>query len=274
MLTHAGADALRELSPESVQLLVRAQLNPEFDRVGICLGHHSPDDDLVAGHAQGSRDLASDYLAYRGQVPRLPQVVDENHAAAMLASPAVMASASSPVLDALYHGRIDEAERLVNELGEERLTIHEAAAMGLTTRLEAILAEDPSQVNAWASDGFQPLQLAAFFGRREAVNLLLARGGDVRSAAQNSFKVTALHAALAGPAPDVAPTLIAAGADVNAVQQDGVTPLHEAAANGQLGLVRLLLEHGANRQATDARGRTAADFAREAGHGGIESLLS
>jgi ankyrin repeat protein len=124
-----------------------------------------------------------------------------------------------------------------------------------------------------APDGFQPLQLAAFFGRREAAELLLARGGDVSSAARNSFKVTALHAALAGPAPDIARSFIAAGADVNAVQQDGVTPLHEAAANGRLDLVQLLLERGADASARDGKGRTAIDFAREAGHAEIVELL-
>jgi hypothetical protein len=117
----------------------------------------------------------------------------------MLASPPMPATVS-PIMDALYHGRADEAQRLVDEAGPASLTIHEAAAMGVVPRIEQLLAEDADAVNAWAPDGFQPLQLAAFFGRREAAELLLARGGDVQTAAQNSFKVTALHAALAGSA--------------------------------------------------------------------------
>jgi ankyrin repeat protein len=177
------------------------------------------------------------------------------------------------MLDALYHGRADEAQRLLDQVGTDGLTIHEAAAMGALSRIEQLLAEDPTAVNAWAADGFQPLQLAAFFGRREAAELLLARGGDVQSVARNNFKVTALHAALAGPAPDIARSLIAAGADVNAQQQDGVTPLHEAAANGQLELVQLLLERGADVSAQDGKGRSAVDFAREGGHTAIVDLL-
>jgi len=190
----------------------------------------------------------------------------------MLASPPV-ATVLSPIMDALYHGRSDEAQRLLDEAGADSLTIHEAAAMGVVSRIEQLLREDPQAVNAWAPDGFQPLQLAAFFGRAEAAEALLARGGDVKTAAQNSFEVTALHAALAGSAPDLARPLIAAGADVNAVQQDGVTPLQEAAANGRADLVQLLLDSGADASARDGKGRTAIDFAREAGHTAVIELL-
>ena len=184
-----------------------------------------------------------------------------------------MAAELSPILDALYHGRADEAQRLLSEYGSGRLTIHEAAGMGVVARLEQLLDQNPSEVNAWSADGFQPLQLAAFFGRPEAVELLLARGADVSTPARHQFHVTALHAALAGPTPDVARALVAAGADVNARQQGGVTPLQEAAGNGALDLVRVLLEHGADPSARDDNGRTAADWARERGHAAVVEIL-
>src|ERR1700674_1495218 len=95
----------------------------------------------------------------------------------------------SPIMDALYHGRTDELQRLVAAAPPDSLTIHEAAAVGLGPRLEQLLAADPGAVNAWSPDGFQPLQLAAFFGRRQAVELLLARGAEVNSHARNSFQV-------------------------------------------------------------------------------------
>jgi len=180
---------------------------------------------------------------------------------------------TSPILDALYHGRRDEAERLLAERGPDTLTVHEAAAMGAVSRLEALLAEDPQAANAWADDGFQPLGLAAFFGRREAFELLLASGGEVNTPARNQMKVTALHAALAGPSPELAGALVDAGADVNARQQDGVTPLQEAAANGRADLIKLLIEHGADASVTDNKGRSAADFARQSGHPEVVALL-
>jgi hypothetical protein len=52
-------------------------------------------------------------------------------------------------------------------------------------------------VNAWASDGFQPLGPACFFGRPAAAALLLARGGEVVNTPSGNFSLaTALHAAL------------------------------------------------------------------------------
>jgi uncharacterized protein len=181
---------------------------------------------------------------------------------------------ASPILDALYHGRRDEADRLLAERGADALTVHEAAAMGAVGRLKTLLSQEPDVVNAWAEDGFQPLGLAAYFGQREAFSLLLASGGEVNTPARNSMKVTALHAALAGPTPELAGTLIDAGADVNARQQDGVTPLQEAAANGRADLIAVLLEHGADPLAADEKGRTAADWARQSGHAELVELLT
>ena len=179
----------------------------------------------------------------------------------------------SPVMDALYHGRRDEAERLVGERGADSLTIHEAAALGVVSRLEALLAADSSAANEFAPDGFQALPLAAFFGQTEAAAVLLAHGADPSTPARNAQRVTALHAALAGPTPDLTLALVAAGADVNALQQDGVTALHEAAHIGRTDLVQLLLAHGADASARDGQGRTAADFARERGHTSVVEAL-
>lgn len=179
----------------------------------------------------------------------------------------------SPILDALYHGRVDEADHLLDAAGAQSLTIHEAAAMGAIDRITELVDADPTSANAWAPDGFQPLGLAAFFGRREAVELLLARGGEVNTPARNAFKVTSLHAALAGPQPGIARLLVAAGADVNMRQQAGFTPLHEAAHIGDVDLCKLLLEHGADRSAKEDNGKTPADTAREHGHTALADLL-
>jgi uncharacterized protein len=178
----------------------------------------------------------------------------------------------SAILDALYHGRREEAARLVSA-DSRNLTVHEAAAMGELPRLQLLLDADVSLANAFGADGFQPLGLAAFFGQTATAELLLARGADPNTPSRNAQGVNALHAALAGPTPDLARRLVDAGANVNARQQSGVTPLHEAAHIGRADLVRLLLEHGADATARDDQGRNAADFAREGGHTSVLEAL-
>lgn len=179
----------------------------------------------------------------------------------------------SPLRLALYEQQSAIAQDLLAVLPVEALSVHDAAAAGVLERLATLLAADASAANTLASDGFPPLALAAYFGQRGAVELLLRHGADVRAVARNDFGVTALHAALAGPDPDVARLLVAAGADVNARQSGNSTPLHSTAANGYLELTHLLLERGADPQARNAAGRTPAEVARQSGHAAVADAL-
>jgi ankyrin repeat protein len=152
----------------------------------------------------------------------------------------------SDVLQAIYGGDREEAEQLA--AGRE-LDVFEAAALGRSDRLADLLDENPGLANAFADDGFQPLGLASFFGQVEAVRLLIERGAEVNSASRNPMKVMPLHSAAATSEPDVrreiARILLEAGADANARQQDGFTPLMAADQHGDAGLRELLVEHGA-----------------------------
>jgi ankyrin repeat protein len=65
---------------------------------------------------------------------------------------------------------------LIVEHGAE-VTACEAANFGLIDRLRALLDADPASVHA-RNDWGTPLHEAVFFGRREIVELLLARGAD------------------------------------------------------------------------------------------------
>jgi uncharacterized protein len=51
------------------------------------------------------------------------------------------------------------------------------------------------------------------------------------------------------------------GADVNARDASGATPLHNAAARGDNALIQYLVEHGADVMAVDRKGRTTVDMA-------------
>src|ERR671937_2195069 len=152
----------------------------------------------------------------------------------------------SDVLEAIYRGDREEAERLAS--GRE-VNVFEASALGRTERLRELLDADPSLANAWADDGFQPLGLASFFGNANAARVLLDHGADVNSASRNQMKVMPLHSAAAAQDPDVryeiSKLLLEAGADPNARQQDEYTPLMAADQQGDPRVRELLVSHGA-----------------------------
>ena len=170
----------------------------------------------------------------------------------------------SAVLLAAYHRHAE----LAQELGTQKeLNIGEAAAIGHTARIAELLAQTPASANEFSPDGFPALSYAAFFGRPEALALLLQAGADPNLQAQNAMLIRPLHAATAQPDPlaalAIAERLLAAGANPNVKQQGGWTPLHAAAANGNSALIRLLLRHGAEAGATNDEGKTALDLATE-----------
>jgi ankyrin repeat protein len=67
--------------------------------------------------------------------------------------------------------------------------------------------------------------------------------------------------------------LLGQGADVNAGDRTGVTPLMRAAYHGQLAMVRALIEHGADPNAKDRSGLTAMMMAKHAKHDEIVETL-
>jgi len=67
--------------------------------------------------------------------------------------------------------------------------------------------------------------------------------------------------------------LLKAGADANAPDEDGATPLHYAAAEGDIRIIRLLLEAGADRSRGDNNGQPAWNWAVGATRSGSEALF-
>ncbi len=153
----------------------------------------------------------------------------------------------SAVRAALYAHEHDVADALL-EAGPE-LDVFDAAAAADVDRLTDLLDGDPDLVNAWSEDGFTPLHLAAFFGRGAAVRLLLDRGADAGAVARNDMEVQPLHSAVAGRSMEIVAALLVAGADPNARQQGGFTPLMAAEQHEDEDMVRLLMDHGAHETA-------------------------
>ncbi|MGH7302418.1 MAG: ankyrin repeat domain-containing protein [Candidatus Rokuibacteriota bacterium] len=183
---------------------------------------------------------------------------------------------NSALLVATYSGQHDIV-RLLLERGA-RASFFEACALGLAGDVRRQLGENPGAVGQWAHDGWPPLHLAAFFGQRETAELLLDAGADVRAVARNSEANLAINAAAAGPRADRRPEmvglLIERGSPVDGRGTlSGLTPLHEAAFNGDLALARLLLDRGADRSVRTAEGERPLDIAVKHGRSEVARLL-
>ena len=169
-------------------------------------------------------------------------------------------SAISPLMMAMYH-RNTEITKLIREhVGKTDL--FEAAALGETKRLKELL-QDPEMTGTLSADGFTALHFAAFFAHADAAALLLETGADVNAIADNPSRVQPLHSAVAGADFLIVQMLIDAGADVNACQNQGFTPLMGAAANGHMEILDVLVRSGADLGLQSDDGKTALHFARE-----------
>jgi ankyrin repeat protein len=166
----------------------------------------------------------------------------------------------SPVLYALYNGKQELVEPLLD--ANPPLDVFDAAAVGRTRGLEELLDAEPELATAWSPDGFTALHLAAFFGQEEAAKILVERGGEVNLVARNAtIHVTPLHSAAAGSHPGIVKLLLEHGADPNAAQDGGFTPLHSAAQNDDRESAEALVEAGADPSLANDEGKTPADLA-------------
>ncbi|MGC2161570.1 MAG: ankyrin repeat domain-containing protein [Silvibacterium sp.] len=204
----------------------------------------------------------------RGQTAEIAAIVAEEPAAARSRD----AQGVSILMWSVYTGQREIRDCLRAAAGD--LDVFEAAALGDCDRLRVILAGDAMQVWAVSADGWAPLHLAAGFAGPDAVKLLLEHGAHAHNVSHNPQRNQAIHAATAlSGSEETILLLIEAGADVNATQAGGFTPLHQAAAAGKSGLVKLLLEHGARVDARCDQGKLPGDYARERGHAAAVVLL-
>ena len=167
-------------------------------------------------------------------------------------------------------------------LHAETYPLHEAAIMGdldsinhfLTVHMKDANA-DGSSVSRGAHYNYKPLHYAARYGHASVASVLIAAGADVD--AKNRTGGTPLHMAAYYGGSDrasVISVLIGAGADVNAKNNDGGgTPLHDAASRGHAPVVSILIAAGADVNAKNNVGKTPLHQAADRKRATIIAIL-
>ncbi|KAK7094483.1 hypothetical protein V1264_006040 [Littorina saxatilis] len=142
-----------------------------------------------------------------------------------------------------------------------------------------LLIDLGADVNVSVTSGWEgrqtPLFCACHTGLIRTVGLLLKHNAVID--AINKWKQTALHRACQCKSPtasaDINRLLLDAGADVNAQDMLGRTPLHFAAWDGNTETLRRLIHHEADLNATDNEGRTPLHCVYTASKPGIITQL-
>jgi ankyrin repeat protein len=155
---------------------------------------------------------------------------------------------------------------------ESLLVLHDAALNGAFEHVVQLL-QAGLNVNAADSAGRTSLMYAAFNGHANIVRILLDSGAETELL--DSTGRTALIYGSTGPFPETVELLLERDAMVNVADNDEhFTALMYAAAEGNLDVVKILMEHGADKTMQDIDGDNAESFARQAGHTAVAEYLS
>jgi ankyrin repeat protein len=145
-------------------------------------------------------------------------------------------------------------------------------------KVAQMLIECTIAINGRDKDGWTPLHYAMYDGDHKSreflhcVRLLLDRGADVE--AQNNHGSTPLHLAASRMSQETVQLLIEFSANINLRNNKGQTALHNALQRGHLGIMQLILNHGADVDALDNDGSTLLHLAiSEASMEAVQLLL-
>jgi uncharacterized protein len=192
-----------------------------------------------------------------------------------------------------------EAKADVTARSREGLTpVHFAALFG-GSALITLLHRAGADISCRDQRGRAPIHLAAFCGKPGNIKVLMEAGVDI-GVADNDGK-TPLHYLAGNPrfhsslcvsktvgqlltnngrepvfslqgSSEAVTTLINAGADVSCSDNDGCTPIFDAATSGRTEIIHVFIDAGANVSLRDKNGGTPICYAAKSGH--VEAIMA
>lgn len=122
--------------------------------------------------------------------------------------------------------------------------LHLACRRGSAELVEVILEYREANVDVLDKDGDPPLVFALAAGSPDCVRALIRRHANVQSGLREGLGPSVAHVCAYHGQPDCMRELLLAGADPNAVDDEGESVLHRAVAKKYTDCALVILEHG------------------------------
>lgn len=163
------------------------------------------------------------------------------------------------------------AEILIRHTGDTRL--HLAAAYGDGDAVLHVLQQNPDDIEALNRVGDTPLLRAASTGTPKAVQCLTKNGAHATASPITTQTPLHIVATRKDVPKSILTHLLNAGAELEATDRQGNTPLHHAAESGNHAVAEFLVKAGANMDARNSQRNTPLHCASVPGHEAVVSYL-
>jgi ankyrin repeat protein len=180
---------------------------------------------------------------------------------------------------AMRHGSVEIGRYLIEigadifaKAGKGIIPLHLACQSGSLEVLNLLFDADKIDIEVKDELGRTPLMWSIFSNNQDTVQFLLSRGADIESGLSTGQTPLFFAVWIKDRSPLVS-TLIQAGAKLDAVDSEGLQPIHRAAQKGSVEAVRMLLDAGVPPDQKDINEKLPLSYATDGSHVDIIELL-